>query len=210
MVGGEDELAWIFRWAEEHYQGVGARWSLWLAEHFLAPELMSRVAKLVKPYRLAAQHRSAGMVARDLSKPRRPLPEIELRRVAAGEDRWNLCYVMSQAFVTSMETYLDAYDRGEYWETGMKGLVGYRQGQAISSACYLPGRDAVGLYGVATLPAEQRKGYGEAMVRAALEAARRESGLEKAVLQASGQAAALYRRLGFRTVTFVSVYNEVV
>ncbi len=208
-VSGEEELREHFAWAAERYEEVGARWSVWLAEHYVPREVLGRVNGLLRHYGLGAQHRSLGMAAEELRPARKALPELEVRSVWREEDRWNFCYVMSQAFATSMETYLDAYARGGYWEGETKGLVGYVDGQAVSTACYVPGRDAAGLYGVATLPAARGRGYGEWMVRTALEQARRETDCARFVLQASGQAAPLYRRLGFETVTHVTVYNEV-
>jgi ribosomal protein S18 acetylase RimI-like enzyme len=53
----------------------------------------------------------------------------------------------------------------------------------------------VGIYSVATPPEHRRKGYGEAITRAAMQVARL-----PAVLQPSAMGEGLYRRLGFEPV----------
>jgi ribosomal protein S18 acetylase RimI-like enzyme len=65
----------------------------------------------------------------------------------------------------------------------------------------------MGVYNVATLPGHQRRGYGEAVMRYALEDARREHGERRAILQSTPAGLRLYERMGFRTVTRVSVYS---
>jgi ribosomal protein S18 acetylase RimI-like enzyme len=59
---------------------------------------------------------------------------------------------------------------------------------------------------VATLPESQRLGYGEAVMRYAIEHARREHGIERSILQSTPAGFRLYERMGYRTVTKVAVY----
>ena len=49
-------------------------------------------------------------------------------------------------------------------------------------------------------------GYAEALVRGVVEQERKETGLERVVLQSTETGYALYRRMGFRDVTRFSVY----
>ena len=66
----------------------------------------------------------------------------------------------------------------------------------------------VGVYNVGTLPGHQRRGYGEAIMRHALEKAREETGLERTILQSTAQGLPIYQRMGYRTVTRVLVYSS--
>lgn len=87
------------------------------------------------------------------------------------------------------------------------GYVGYLREEPISTAALVTGGGVAGLYNVATVPGHQRRGYGEAIVRHTLEAARREHGLERSVLQSTKAGYALYERMGYRALTNVAVYS---
>ncbi len=63
------------------------------------------------------------------------------------------------------------------------------------------------MYNVATLPQQQRKGYGEAVMRYALEESRRQHGVERTILQSTPAGYRMYERMGFRTVTRIGVYS---
>ena len=70
-----------------------------------------------------------------------------------------------------------------------------RYGDVVSSAMAYVAAGVVGIYSVATPPEHRRKGYGEAITRAAMQVARL-----PAVLQPSAMGEGLYRRLGFEPV----------
>ena len=80
--------------------------------------------------------------------------------------------------------------------------------EAVSTAAVVVGNGVAGVYNVATTPGHQRQGYGEAIVRHALETTRREQGIERSVLQSTKAGYALYERMGYRTVTSVAVYSS--
>ena len=75
--------------------------------------------------------------------------------------------------------------------------VGYLGDLPVATAELAVTEGAVGLYGIATLAAHRRKGYGTALTRHALLEARRE-GHTRAILQASADGQSVYARLGFR------------
>jgi ribosomal protein S18 acetylase RimI-like enzyme len=86
--------------------------------------------------------------------------------------------------------------------------VGYSAGQPVTSAAVVMGAGAAGVYNVATIPGRQRKGFGETVVRHALEEVRREYGIERTILQSTPAGYHLYERMGYRTVTRVAVYSS--
>ena len=68
------------------------------------------------------------------------------------------------------------------------------------------GGGAIGVYNVATMPDQQRRGYGEAVMRYAVSEAQKEHGIERTILQSTPAGLRLYERMGYRKITRVSVY----
>lgn len=84
--------------------------------------------------------------------------------------------------------------------------VGYLAGEPVASSELCVGGGVVGLYGIATLPSQRRRGFGTALtLRPLLDA--REDGFSTAVLQASPEGQHVYARLGFVAVGRFTEYK---
>jgi GNAT superfamily N-acetyltransferase len=84
--------------------------------------------------------------------------------------------------------------------------VGYLCAEPVATAETTVSDEEVGLYGVATLAAHRRKGYGTAMTRRVLLEARDE-GHTLAILQSSEQGQGVYARLGFQPTGLYTEYQ---
>jgi ribosomal protein S18 acetylase RimI-like enzyme len=207
-VRDAEELRLKLRVADSIYRKQRARWTLWVEMELVGREVAAKLNGLVEEFGLRRVIRTEAMIAEKLERGVRELPKLEVLPVYAPATRYDFCHVMSVAFRTSLSMFLDVYHTPQYWDGGMRGYVGYWNGRAVGTTCVMASAGSLGLYGVATLPDMQRKGVGEAMVRHALREAERETGLQASVLQSSEEARALYRKLGYRKVGTVMVYNE--
>ena len=84
-------------------------------------------------------------------------------------------------------------------------FVGYADGEPVSTTSIVAGAGVSGVYNVATLPGSQRLGFGEAVMRHALQEV---GGTERVILQSTPAGYRLYERMGFRTVARVAVYSS--
>jgi GNAT superfamily N-acetyltransferase len=81
---------------------------------------------------------------------------------------------------------------------GLAAVLALVDGKPAATAACIVSDDIVGIYNVATVPAHRGRGLGAAVTWAAIAAGAR-SGATVSVLQASGEGAPVYERMGFLT-----------
>ena len=147
------------------------------------------------------------MIAERILPPVRMLPRIEIRRVCDAATRDAFCEIGSVCFHVPISWFKEVFDGESVWERFIS-YVGYADGEPVTTAAIVVGGGVLGVYNVATLPGHQKRGYGEAVMRHAMADARREWGIERAILQSTPAGLKLYQRMGFRTVARVAVYSS--
>lgn len=192
--------------AQDYYRRRQQTWSLWLCENWIDSPLRSNAIQLIESFGLHFSSNPPGWLTQQLKPVTRPLPKLDLQRIDGATARLDFCHVMAVAFEGPFPVLLEAYERDDFWNADFEGWVGYRDGQAIATACTVTSAGAVGLYAVATIPSEQGKGYGEAIVRHAIEDAQTRYAVEASVLQTSVAGMPLYKRLGYRPVADFTIY----
>ena len=207
-IHDREELRLKLDYVDALYKRRRARWSLWLVEHYVTKDLLASIGGMVDRYGLKTVLRGQGMIATEFPTPRRPLPQLEFSPVYSPASRFDFCHVMSVAFRTPLSTFIDVYNTPDYWDGPLRGFVAYSGNRAVGTACVLPAAGVLGVYGVAVLPDVQRKGIGERVLRYGVELLAGETGLTTTVLESSEIALPLYRRLGYRNIAAVSIYNE--
>ena len=91
------------------------------------------------------------------------------------------------------------------WTRAAHSYLGYEGDRAVSAASAVAHDGRLYLALVATRPDAQRKGYGEAVVRRALQAGHKATGLTRTILHATDAGAPVYGRVGYRrAATFLT------
>jgi ribosomal protein S18 acetylase RimI-like enzyme len=205
-VASEVELEQRIMTPAVHFQARGLEWSYWVCHGWLASKPNRRARKMFERLGMRQAADFPGMIAEAVAPPVRALPELAIRRVDGGSTRDAFCGIGATCFHVPLPWFEEVFGSRTVWERFV-GYVGYVDGDPVTTAAVVASRGGVGVYNVATLPGRQRCGYGETVMRHALAEARREYGMERAILQSTPAGLRLYERMGFRAVTQVSVYS---
>ena len=205
-VATETELAQRIFLPALHFDTRGLEWSYWVCEDWIAPGPRKRSRRLFEKHGLRHSVDLPGMVAERLAPPVKPLPALDVCRVRSGATREAFCAIGSFCFHVPPAWFNEVFDSPSVWQR-FASYVGYADGEPVSTAAIVVGAGALGVYNVATMPGHQRRGYGEAVMRHALADARERYGIERTVLQSTPAGFHLYQRMGYQTVTTISVYS---
>lgn len=206
-VESEAELAQRIALASLHFGKRELPWAYWVCQDFIEPRTRRRSQRLFDKYGLRHSVDLPGMIAERLLPPARPLPRLDVRRVASGPTRDDFCTIGSVCFNVPLSWFGEVFQEGAVWSR-FSAYVAYLDGEPVSTAAVVIADGVAGVYNVATIPAHQRRGYGEVVMRHALQEMRREHGVERTILQSTPAGYRLYERMGYRPVTTVAVYSS--
>jgi GNAT superfamily N-acetyltransferase len=96
-----------------------------------------------------------------------------------------------------VETSVSLVKEHTFWHKHAYGFVAFESDKPVSTATAIVNDGCLFLFLVATKPDARRKGYGEAVVRHALQTAYEGSGIRRTVLHATEAGYPLYLRLGY-------------
>jgi GNAT superfamily N-acetyltransferase len=182
------------------------RWSFWLCEDLVDRHERRRTRQVFENRGMRMISNPPGMYANALLPPAHRLPEVEC--CPAGDTRTTGAFAHITAVNFDIpEAIAQAVYRPERaWAGSYRGYVGFVKGRAVSIVALVAAANVLGVYSLSTLPEFRRRGYGEALLREALNRERARTGLEHIVLQSTDAGYSLYRRIGFRDVTRFSVW----
>ncbi len=194
--------------ASRFFHQRGLPWSFWMGEDWLSRPARRALTDVCEGFGMRAVAEMAGMAAISIRQPKRaPLPPLEICRaetapvMADFRTVGSVCFHVPPAWFD--EVFDDAMPSREFacW-------VGYKNGRPVATAATVVSDGVIGVYNVATMPEDRGKGIAEAITRHAIAAATRETGLTRVILQSTQQGERLYKRLGFREVSRVVVFNS--
>lgn len=182
------------------------RWSVWLCQDMLDPETRRKEREIFAEFGMRTISSPPGMIADRLLPPVRPVPAIECRRVNDGATRRAFTELTALSFDIPYTVATAVYSKAQAWNGAYQGFVGYVDGKVVSIVAIVAAAGVLGVYSLATQPQFRRKGYGEALLRAAVAEIGAEKGLSRVILQSTEAGHRLYRTMGFRDATRFSVY----
>ena len=203
---GIDGLNHCLAQCARYYAPRTKRWSFWLCEDVLDPVTRRRARALLMDHDLKPISQAPGMLTDALVQPVRMLPKIECHPVQDRLTRQSFCALTAVSFDIPMTIAKAVYEPERAWCGDYRGFVGTAGGTPVAIIAMVATRDSLGVYSLSTLPEWRRRGYGEALLRAAVAAEQARTGIQRVVLQSTDAGYSLYRRLGFREVAKFSVY----
>jgi GNAT superfamily N-acetyltransferase len=127
-------------------------------------------------------------------------PALRFEPVLAGASTLqDLAQLNCVAYDLPVETSRCLVDEHTFWREDACGFVAYESNKPVSTATAIIHEDCLFLLLVATAPEARRKGYGEAVVRHALQTAHATTGIRRTVLHATEAGYPLYLRVGYNS-----------
>ena len=191
------------------YRACGVAWSCWLDEAMVDAAGGPEAARRLESHGLRWIAEHEGMVAEPLRPHRRGgLPVVDAQPVSDEQTREDFVHVCSKVFLLPETITRLIYGDAPFWNGAMRGWVGYDGGRPVCTAVSAADHTSVGLYSVATMLSHRRRGYGEAITRHAFGEAAARSGLNRSILQSTPAGLKLYRRMGYRACTRITVWTS--
>jgi ribosomal protein S18 acetylase RimI-like enzyme len=191
--------------ASVHFAARGMRWAYWICEDWLEGRTRQRFRQIFRKHNLFQAAQLPGMYAEEIRPSPRELPNLHVRRVDSEPTKGAFCAIGSICFNVPLVWFREVFDSDGIW-SDFAAYVGYIDGEPVSTAATVTGEGVIGVYNVATTPGQQRRGYGEAIMRHAIEQARLKHGVTRTILQSTPAGLELYQRMGYRIVTNVAVF----
>lgn len=189
-----------------YFRQRSKRWSVWISDNVLDRDAARQVDTICASQGLMRISTAPGMIAEQLKDPVRELPEIDCTPVDSPVLRQHFGSLTAVSFDLPLSVVKAVYYPEQAWNGSYRGFVGSVKGRVVSIAAIVASTDTLGVYSLATSPESRRRGYGEALMRKAIQAERARTGLSRVVLQSTDAGHRLYQRMGFQPVSRFSVY----
>jgi GNAT superfamily N-acetyltransferase len=168
-----------------------------------AATFITRFLRVSRGVRWAEESSLPGLTANPISFTFHYAKEVHIR-ILDNATIHDFAKINCVSYDVPVETSLSLANEHTLWHEHAYGFVGYEDGKPVSTATPIINEGCLFLFLAATLPEARCKGYGEAVVRHALQRAYEETGISRAALHATEAGYPLYLRLGYHpTVRFM-------
>ncbi len=170
---------------------------LWVFEDLLDEDARAALGTAAEQAGLQYAFPGTGMAGDLLPLPEPAHPELTFARVTTEEQLLAYADLNSRAYGFPLEDGRDGLAGSALWKDGVHAYLGLRDGTPVTCAATVAAEGRLFVVLVATDPAWERRGYGEAVTRKALYEGGRATGLTRATLHATAAGAPVYPRIGF-------------
>ena len=184
----------------------GLDWSLWICEELVAEPLRRKLSRTCERAGLHLSSEMPAMVAEQLSGAASTLSGFEARRVENIATLRQFCSIGASCFSVPLRWFEEIFDDAQRFHGALTGWIGYYEGKAVSTVATVQSADTIGIYNLATTMPFRQRGFGEALMRYAVDQTFEINGRRPLVLQSTKQGLRLYQRLGFRSVGRILVF----
>jgi len=126
-----------------------------------------------------------------------PHPELRFVRISDNDTIRMFAEINCAAYGIPAETAFSLVHEHTFWKEHAYGFLAFVGDEPVATATAIINENCIFLFLVATMPEAQRKGYGNAVVRHALNAACQATGIRRSVLHATEAGYPVYLRLGY-------------
>lgn len=206
-VADAGQLDFRMSCAVAYMQGKNHGGLIWICEEYLEGAVREKLPIILTRERLEPALAATGM-AGEIFPLRAPAhPSLQIERVSNESMLRDYADINCEAYGLPVEWGRSALVP-ELWIREGYSYLGYENGRAVSTASVLLNEGCLFLALVATRPDAQKKGYGEAVVRHALQRAHEATGLTRTILHATDLGRPLYRRLGYHDTSTIMAYKQ--
>ena len=180
---------------------------LWVFENLLDAPARAALGEAAERTGLRYAFPGTGMAADLLPVPEPVHPELTFVRVRDDELLRAYADLNSRAYGFPLEDGRDGLAGSSLWKSEVFAYLGLRDGVPVTCAATVEADGRLFVVLVATDPAWERRGYGEAVTRKALYEGARATGLTRATLHATAAGAPVYPRIGFEPNSPIGFYS---
>ncbi|OKJ68542.1 GNAT family N-acetyltransferase [Streptomyces sp. CB02460] len=180
---------------------------LWVFEGLLDAGARASLDTAAERAGLAYAFPGTGMAGDLFPLPEPAHPELEFVRVSEDEHLLAYADLNSRAYGFPLDAGRDGLAGSALWKSGVHAYLGLREGVPVTCAATVEAAGRLFVVLVATDPAWERRGYGEAVTRKALYEGARATGLTRATLHATAAGAPVYPRIGFTPNSAMRFYG---
>jgi len=190
----------------EYFRPQARRWSIWVCEDAFSLNSLGTLRNALARHQLGEISRAPGMLLTEFAPPRRELPVIKAVPVDSEKLRETFGTLAAVCFDIPSGVAREIYNPARAWNGSYRGYVGMVAGRPVGIVALVRTGGTLGVYSLGIDPESRGLGYGEALLRDAVEGERAKGGVERIVLQSSESGQSLYRHMGFREVAQFSVF----